>query len=206
MESIESLDSVEILYNTKGESLIQSEDDEVQGVIVTNPDGSELILNAANGIILATGGFSKNMDLVLEYADSEKWRQLDKDTVSTNMNSIQGDGIEMGIEAGADLGDMDQMQFLYLGAPNTGILSGVYDVSAEIVIFVNQEGERFVAEDERRDVISLGVFDQTDAMMWLINSTDSLDEPENNLNIDGIPMQELLDIGAYGWVQDETLE
>ncbi|WP_162890868.1 FAD-binding protein [Suicoccus acidiformans] len=200
------MDSVEILYNTKGESLIQSEDDEVQGVIVTNPDGSELILNAANGIILATGGFSKNMDLVLEYADSEKWRQLDKDTVSTNMNSIQGDGIEMGIEAGADLGDMDQMQFLYLGAPNTGILSGVYDVSAEIVIFVNQEGERFVAEDERRDVISLGVFDQTDAMMWLINSTDSLDEPENNLNIDGIPMQELLDIGAYGWVQDETLE
>lgn len=126
---------MEILYNTKGESLIQSEDDEIQGVIATNPDGSELILNAANGIILATGGFSKNMDLVLEYADSEKWRQLDKDTVSTNMNSIQGDGIEMGIEAGADLGDMDQMQFLYLGAPNTGLLSGVYDVSAEIVVF-----------------------------------------------------------------------
>lgn len=43
-------------------------------------------------------------------------------------------------------------------------------------------------------------------MMWLIHSTDSLDEPENNLNIDGIPMQELLDISAYGWVQDETLE
>lgn len=206
LENIEAMDNVEILYNTKGESLIQSDEGEVVGVLATNPDGSDLTLHAHHGVILATGGFSKNPDLVLEYADNEKWPQLDENTVSTNMDSIQGDGIRMGLEVGAGLVDMEQMQFLYLGAPKTGLLSGVYNVSAEIVVFVNQEGERFVAEDERRDVISSAVFDQTDGMMWMVHSADSLSDPASDLNIDGIPMKELLDSGAYGWVQGETIE
>lgn len=204
LENIAQMDNVEILYETTGESLIE-EEGRITGVVASNPDGSELILNAHNGVIIATGGFSKNMEMVLEYADSDKWPQLNEDTVSTNMNSIQGDGITMGQEMGADTVDMDQMQFLYLGTPITGLLSGVYNVSAEIVIFVNKNGERFVAEDERRDVISSAVFNQPDGMMWMVHSADSLNDPENQTNIDGIPMSELLESGAYDWKQGETI-
>lgn len=205
LEHIDKMDNVEILYETKGESLIQ-EDGRVVGVIAKNPDGSKLTVKANKGVIIATGGFSKNAQLVMEYRNAEKWPLLDENSVSTNMDSIRGEGIIMAREIGADVVDMDQMQFLYLGQPKTGLLSGVFNVSAEVTVFVNKEGKRFVAEDARRDVISSAVFAQEDGMMYMLHSAESLSDPANQLNIDGIPMKELLDIGAYGWKQGDTLE
>ena len=205
LEHIDKMDNVEILYETKGESLIQ-EDGQVVGVIAKNPDGSKLTVKANKGVIIATGGFSKNAQLVMEYRNAEKWPLLDENSVSTNMDSIRGEGIIMAREIGADVVDMDQMQFLYLGQPKTGLLSGVFNVSAEVTVFVNKEGKRFVAEDARRDVISSAVFAQEDGMMYMLHSAESLSDPANQLNIDGIPMKELLDIGAYGWKQGDTLE
>lgn len=205
LEHIDKMDNVEILYETKGESLIQ-EDGRVVGVIAKNPDGSKLTVKANKGVIIATGGFSKNAQLVIEYRNAEKWPLLDENSVSTNMDSIRGEGIIMAREIGADVVDMDQMQFLYLGQPKTGLLSGVFNVSAEVTVFVNKEGKRFVAEDARRDVISSAVFAQEDGMMYMLHSAESLSDPANQLNIDGIPMKELLDIGAYGWKQGDTLE
>jgi len=205
LEHIDKMDNVEILYETKGESLIQ-EDGQVVGVIAKNPDGSKLTVKANKGVIIATGGFSKNAQLVIEYRNAEKWPLLDENSVSTNMDSIRGEGIIMAREIGADVVDMDQMQFLYLGQPKTGLLSGVFNVSAEVTVFVNKEGKRFVAEDARRDVISSAVFAQEDGMMYMLHSAESLSDPANQLNIDGIPMKELLDIGAYGWKQGDTLE
>lgn len=205
LDAIAEMDNVEVLYETKGDSLIE-EDGRIVGVNAVNPDGSDLTLTANNGVIIATGGFSKNAEMVVEYADKEKWTALDENSVSTNLNSITGEGISMSQEIGADVTDMDQMQFLYLGAPNTGLLSGVYDVSAEITIFVNSNGERFVAEDERRDVISSAVFEQENGQMFMLHSADSLSDPATQVNIDGIPMKNLLETGAYDWKQGETLE
>ncbi|MGD9568824.1 MAG: flavocytochrome c [Sedimentibacter sp.] len=205
LDQIAKMDNVTILYETKGESLIQ-EDGRVVGVKATNPDGSELTIKANKGVIIATGGFAKNTEMVMEYRDAKKWPLLDENSVSTNMDSIQGDGISMAKEVGADVVDMEQMQFLYLGTPKTGLLSGVFNVSAELTIFVNSEGKRFVAEDQRRDVISSAVFAQEGGQMFMLHSADSLSDPSKQVNIDGIPMKELLDIGAYGWKQGDTLE
>ncbi|HBC32160.1 MAG TPA: flavocytochrome c [Clostridiales bacterium] len=205
LDHISKMDKVEILYETKGESLIE-EDGRVVGVKATNYDGSELTVKANKGVIIATGGFSKNAEMVMQYKNAEKWPLLDERSVSTNMDSIRGDGIRMAQEVGADVVDMDQMQFLYLGQPRTGLLSGVFNVSAEVTVFVNQEGKRFVAEDARRDVISSAVFAQEGGMMYMLHSAESLNNPATQLNIDGIPMKELLDIGAYDWKQGETLE
>jgi len=205
LDHISKMDKVEILYETKGESLIQ-EDGRVVGVKAINPDGSELTVKANKGVIIATGGFSKNPEIVMKYRNAEKWPLLDEKSVSTNMASIRGDGIIMAQAVGADVVDMEQMQFLYLGTPKTGLLSGVFNVSAELTVFVNQEGKRFVAEDQRRDVISSAVFEQEGGMMYMLHSADSLSDPAAQLNIDGIPMKELLDIGAYGWKQGNTLE
>ena len=116
LEHIDKMDNVEILYETKGESLIQ-EDGQVVGVIAKNPDGSKLTVKANKGVIIATGGFSKNAQLVIEYRNAEKWPLLDENSVSTNMDSIRGEGIIMAREIGADVVDMDQMRFLYLGQP-----------------------------------------------------------------------------------------
>lgn len=47
---------------------------------------------------------------------------------------------------------------------------------------------------------------QKGGMMYMLHSADSLSDPATQLNIDGIPMKELLDIGAYDWKQGDTLE
>lgn len=195
----------EILLNTKGESLIVT-DGKVTGVNATNPDGSTLELTARNGVIIATGGFSKNMDMVMEYNTSGKWPDLSEDVVSTNRDAITGDGILMAEEAGADLVDMEQIQFLYLGIPGRGQIDGLYDLGAENTIFVNNQGERFVREDGRRDVISKAIFEQEDGQMWYMHSADVLSDEDTGVSLEGVPMSYLIENGVYGWVKGETIE
>ena len=40
------------------------------------------------------------------------------------------------------------------------------------IIFTNKEGNRFVAEDSRRDTICLAVLEQTDAIFYTVESWD----------------------------------
>lgn len=203
MENLEDEDAT-ILTETTAEDIIM-EDGKAKGIKAKNYDGSDLTINADQAVIVTTGGFSKNTDMVLEYKDDEKWPDLDEDTISTNLDSITGDGITMGQEAGADLIDMDQMQFLYLGIPERGPITGVLDLQAEKVIFVNNEGERFVREDGRRDVISKAIFEQPDGTYWMVHSSDVLDF-DTAKTVEQEDFKKVVEEGKYGWVQADTLE
>lgn len=201
----ERADKVEILYNTPGVSLIM-DGDKVVGVNATNPDGSELVLHANKSVVLATGGFAKNIEMVLEHNTTGKWPDLNENVVSTNRDSITGDGIKMAEEVGADLVDMEQLQFLYLGIPEKGTIDGLFNLGAENTIFVNNNGERFVREDGRRDVISAAIFAQDKGQMWYIQTGDILNDEENGKSLEGVPMKYLIENGIYGWVKGETIE
>lgn len=203
-KALEGHDEVEILTETTAEDLIV-EEGKVVGVKAVNYDGSPLTLKANKGVIIATGGFSKNTDMILEYNTSGKWPNLDEDTVSTNMDSIQGDGITMSKKAGADLVDMEQMQFLYLGIPKLGWISGLVDLGAENTIFVNMDGNRFVREDGRRDVICSAIFEQEEGKMYLLHSADTVDVQKDK-SLEGVPLKDLIEEGKYGWVMGETVE
>ena len=203
MENLEDKDAT-ILTETTAEDIIM-EDGKAVGIKAKNYDGSDLTINADQAVIVTTGGFSKNTDMVLEYKDDEKWPDLDEDTISTNLDSITGDGITMGQEAGADLVDMEQMQFLYLGIPERGSITGVLDLQAEKVIFVNNEGERFVREDGRRDVISKAIFEQPDGTYWMVHSSDVLDF-DTAKTVEQEDFKKVVEEGKYGWVQADTLE
>lgn len=203
MENLEDKDAT-ILTETTAEDIIM-EDGKAVGIKAKNYDGSDLTINADQAVIVTTGGFSKNTDMVLEYKDDEKWPDLDEDTISTNLDSITGDGITMGQEAGADLVDMEQMQFLYLGIPERGSITGVLDLQAEKVIFVNNEGERFVREDGRRDVISKAIFEQPDGTYWMVHSFDVLDF-DTAKTVEQEDFKKVVEEGKYGWVQADTLE
>ncbi len=204
MDNLSNNEKFNLLTETTGKSIIM-EDGEAKGVIAENLDGSELKIKANQAVIIATGGFAKNNDMVLEYIDKEKWPNIDTDVVSTNLASITGDGINMGIDAGADLVDMEQMQFLYLGWPGKGLTTGAISPSAEPTLFVNKEGERFVREDGRRDEISKAVFEQTDGEMWIISSSDLIDL-ENHLMPNGKTIPETYKDNIYGWAWGDNLE
>ena len=203
-ENLNGKENYKLLTETTAKKILM-DGDKVSGAVCENHDGSELKIKANKAVIISTGGFAKNAEMVVEYKDAEKWPNLDENTISTNLDSIRGDGITMGKEVGADLVDMGLMQFLYLGIPKKGQITGLVDLGAEKTLFVNKEGKRFVREDGRRDVICKAIFDQTDGEMWLIHSSDALDF-DTEKTIEGKDFKTVLENGEFGWVKGDTLE
>lgn len=205
MENLDESGNAQILTETTAEHIIM-EDGKGAGIKAKNFDGSDLTINAKQGVIVTTGGFAKNPEMVVEYKNAEKWPNLDEKTISTNLDSLTGDGITMGEEVGADLVDMDQMQFLYLGIPGKGQITGLLKSGAENDIIINKDGKRFVREDGRRDVISKVIFEQPDQIMYMIHSSDYFDYDKDAVTLENESMKEILETGKYGWVKADTLE
>lgn len=186
---MEAIGEENVLVNTKGEALVQDETGRVVGVKATNPDGTELNITANKGVIIATGGFSANVEMRQQYNTSGKWPVLGENVMTTNAAGITGDGIAMAAAIGANLVDMEQIQLLYLGNPFNGGMTYYTprDLSGtDQIIFINKEGKRFVQEDGRRDVICCALINQTDGLMYILESGDgNAVDPDELLTGDG---------------------
>ncbi len=187
-------DKAEIMYNTKGESLIV-DNGAVVGVIATGANGEKVTLHANKNVIIATGGFSANVEMRQKYNTSGKWPELGADVLTTNTPGITGDGIKMANDAGADLVDMEQIQMLYLANPKTGAMTKYTPrclAGTDKIIFVNTSGERFVREDGRRDEICGNLLKQDKGLMYIIESMDGDDAKKlDEMTLaDGTPIKE----------------
>lgn len=171
----------EIILEARGTELVM-EDGRVIGVKAECANGDTLLLNAGKGVIIASGGFAANVELRQEV--NTLWPTLDENIPSTNSPAITGDGIHMAQAAGASLINMEDIQLLPLGDPATGSLKGKIGAVPSDFIFVNLEGKRFVAEDERRDVMSRALLEQTNAYMYIIDDGDSYPSLDSNTNFD----------------------
>jgi len=195
MRNLSAKKGVEVLTSTKGESLIKDASGKVVGVIAKAADGGKLTLHAKKSVIIATGGFSANVEMRQKYNTSGKWPTLGADIMTTNTPGITGDGIVMADAIGADLVDMEQIQLLYLGNPKTGgmtrytprCLSGT-----DKIVFINKEGNRFVREDGRRDEICCALLKQTKKIMYIVESGDGDDVVplDKMMTADGIPVRQ----------------
>ncbi len=177
----EKTDLCEIMMNTKGIDLIV-DGNKVVGVNAVDKDGNDIVLKANKNVILATGGFAGNVELRQKYCEGKKWPNLGTSVLTTNVKGVAGDGIIMAEKVGAGFVDMEHIQLLHLGNPKTGsIAGGVLNKirSADEVIFVNKEGNRFIREDGRRDVICKAILEQTDGVMYIIHNGDNID-PESD--------------------------
>ena len=177
----EKTDLCEIMMNTKGIDLIV-DGNKVVGVNAVDKDGNDIVLKANKNVILATGGFAGNVELRQKYCEGQKWPNLGTSVLTTNVKGVAGDGIIMAEKVGAGFVDMEHIQLLHLGNPKTGsIAGGVLNKirSADEVIFVNKEGNRFIREDGRRDVICKAILEQTDGVMYIIHNGDNID-PESD--------------------------
>ena len=156
----------EILTNYRAEHLIV-EDGAVVGVTGVTGDGAPFTVHATKGVVLATGGFSANEDLREEY--NEQWPTL-RGLKTTNPSSSTGDGIIMAREIGANLVGMGWIQLIpYTHNAATATIDGS--------IYVDKDGKRFIAEDERRDVIAAETIDHNDGWFyWLVDDKTITDE------------------------------
>ncbi len=155
-----TLDSlgVNVMYDTKATELIM-EDGAVAGVMAQGKTVDYTI--RAKAVILATGGFGNNEDMIVKY------RPDLKGTVTTSAPGITGDGIVMAQEAGADLVDIEQIQLHPTVEQSTSMLI-TESVRGDGAILVNQEGKRFTNELLTRDVVSAAELEQPGSYAYII--------------------------------------
>lgn len=159
----ENSSDIEVMVDTKAGSFIV-EDGTVKGVNAER-NGGKVTLHAEKGVVLAAGGFGANVEMREQY--NTLWPSL-KDVKTTNHTGATGDGIVMAEEINASVIGMEQIQLLPMGDPATGSLSGNIEQGVQNRIFVNKEGNRFVDEGARRDVMTKALMEQTDSYMWVI--------------------------------------
>ena len=201
---LDNNEGITMLYNTTANELLVDENGAVTGVKCTGATGNTVTVTATNGVVLATGGFARNVEMrVAANEETKLWPTLDESIPSTNASGITGDGIVMAEAVGANLVQMGNIQLLPLGDPETGSLSGNIEHSVESRIFVNEQGERFVNEGGRRDEMTLALFEQTNTTMFIIMDSDTYPTGDE-LNNFGETINDLVAAGrAY---KADTLE
>lgn len=158
---------VSIVYDARVEKVLM-DDGKAVGVEASYKDGEKLKVNAG-AVIVATGGFGSNQDMVVKYnKDLEGY-------VSTNAKSIEGDAVEFLEELGANFIDMDQIQIHPTVVQKDGSLISE-GLRGEGAILVNQDGKRFVNELETRDFVSKEILSQKDPSAWLIVDQSMFDQ------------------------------
>ena len=157
LNQVEKL-NIPVLYNTKAEEIL-TKDGKVCGVKVTDANGTYTINCTA--VIVATGGFGANSEMVVEYNPNLAGFG------TTNVAAATGDGIVMGTAIGAATVDMEQIQTHPTVHPETQTMY-TEAVRGNGAIIVNKEGARFTNEMGTRDVVSAAILEQTDGQAWLI--------------------------------------
>ena len=151
----ETAASNKIMLRTTAEELIV-EDGKVTGVKATQYDGTPVTAHATKGVVIATGGYAANLQMVVDTNVYWSSDYLSTSTKTTNRSSLKGDGITMAQAVGADVTGMVYTQMMPISWIDDGNLAfggGNY------AIYINPTtGKRFVDETSERDVLSLAEF------------------------------------------------
>ncbi len=150
--------NIELLTSTKATELIVNNGKVIGAKAL---QGSNEITIKAKAVVIATGGFGANNDLVASIKPALKGFG------TTNHTGATGDGINMAKAIGASLIDIDQIQTHPTVVPGNGIMI-TEAVRGNGAILVNREGQRFISELETRDVVSEAILKQTGKTAFLI--------------------------------------
>ena len=131
---------VEFLFETPGKKIIM-EDGKAVGMIAVDKDGEEIEIRA-NSVIIATGGFGENPQMIKEETGYEYGNTIFNFAVP----GMRGDGIKMCWEAGAGK-EQPIMELMYQLPDNMNhfILDGAF---RQPCLWVNRNGQRFMPEDQ----------------------------------------------------------
>ena len=151
---------VEIILNTTVDTILTDANGAACGVSGVANDGSKLTVNA-DAVILTTGGFGANLDMVVSYKPELAG------FMTTNAAGIQGQGIKMAEALGAATVDMNQIQIHPTVEANTAALI-TEGLRGDGAILVNAEGKRFFDEVSTRDKVSAAEIAQPGSYSYLI--------------------------------------
>ena len=151
---------VKMMLDTTATEILTDANGAAVGVKATGASGETITINA-KAVVLTTGGFGANLDMVVEYKPELKG------FMTTNAPGIQGQGIEMAQAIGAATVDMDQIQIHPTVEANTAALI-TEGLRGDGAVLINAEGKRFIDEVGTRDVVSAAEIAQTGSYSWLV--------------------------------------
>lgn len=159
---------VKMMLDTTANEILTDANGAAVGVKATGASGETVTVNA-KAVVLATGGFGANLDMVVKYKPELKG------FMTTNAPGIQGQGIEMAQAIGAATVDMDQIQIHPTVEANTAALI-TEGLRGDGAILINEEGKRFIDEVGTRDVVSAAEIAQTGSYSWLVVDQAMVDD------------------------------
>ena len=129
--------NIKLLTETAGKQIIMK-NGKAAGVIAENADGEKITINS-KAVIVATGGFLNNKEMMKKYTRSP-------DVIPVGNVGKVGDGINMMIGAGAALEGMEVIQSYRPGMPGEPTDSQLIATSRQPYLWVDNHGERFCDE------------------------------------------------------------
>ena len=164
-QQVETL-GIEVMLKTRATEILM-ENGQAVGVIAE--DAEHIYTVRAKAVVLATGGFGANFELMASYDPSLA------NAVTTNHAGATGDGIALAEAVGAATVDMEQIQLHPTVIQSNGLLVSE-SLRSHGAILVNAEGKRFVNDMDGRDVVSQAELKQPGAYAYIIFDQKLVDE------------------------------
>ncbi len=214
-----------IFMETPVEKLITNEKGEVIGVEAINlVDGTLYKAYAKGGVVLATGSFANNRDMVEEHVIDAKKEGVEPIMLRGPLiDGREGDGIRMAQEVGAAVTNLEYIggNSPYIRQPTTPPIrqfngkdfqKQARTMLSQPFLWVNRQGKRFYNESfgsvftDVYNVMSMNggvMYSVFDDKMLKMMIKDGPVTPFNAIVVPGMPMkaaQEAIDVGlAEGW-------
>ncbi len=163
--------NITVMTDTPMTDLIMNDEGKVTGIVATRKDGTTYNITAEKGVIIATGGYAANTEMVKE-TDGIWGDALSADIITTNSSGDTGDGILIAEKYGAVLMGMENTMLFPLADIKTGSTEAIVGTTASALI-VNKDGKRFVDETKDRYTMSGAMLEQEDKMGFIISSSEN---------------------------------
>lgn len=144
-------DMIDVWFDAPAVHLIQEPETKIIRGIQVEKDGAKVNVRAKNGVVLATGGFENNQDMIQNYLQQPYM-------VPFGATHNTGDGIKMALEVDANLWHMSNMAGpLWTFVPPESE-RGVMGTNCTLGIMVGPNGTRFTneAQSNRHGRINYG--------------------------------------------------
>lgn len=160
---------VDIFVNTPGKELI-FEGGKIVGVLAEDADGNEMKIGA-KAVILATGGFGNNPDLLEKYSWMPGLKDYNYQSVPT---ANTGEGLNMALSAGADTKALGTLMIIGCTIGKT-LDSNLNGAGYQPNLWVNSKGKRFANEIVAMSFADTGntLAQRDDGIVWSIFDSET---------------------------------
>ncbi|MFW2403661.1 MAG: FAD-dependent oxidoreductase [Gammaproteobacteria bacterium] len=164
-------DNIHWVMNARAGNIFRTDDGLLVVRTVDTRNGQEREFAAA-AIILATGGFQSNLELVrANWHDGIEWP--DRILLGVGPNAM-GDGLRLGADLGAAVTRLDAQVTFVNGLPNPRMPHRSLHVSNSASIWIDADGQRFVNEAAPTKLTESAVLASNGQTFWMVFDAQGL--------------------------------